>query len=176
MRLASIVAVALTALTLPAAGIAQGPAPAPPPPSPPTQPVTWPPTGGGTEFQDNWEETAARPGGRAARGFLKGGGGSTQAINIDIVDLLTCIFCVVPTGGQDASKASKPRGSGSLTLRTTTSGRCVVGARYPALQLRLDGKDYRLGGVTVAKCSAARAADPRPVETISLNYDTVSYR
>ena len=167
MRRASLLAVTITALALPTGGMAQGPAPTRPPPPPPIQ---FPSVGGSTEFQDNWNSQAARP---AARGFLTAGGGSTQAIHFDIVDLITCIFCVVPTGGGDHTKAKVADRPGTLTLRARTAGRCVAGARYPSMQLRLDGKDYQLGGVTIASCGAAASGGRFPTETVSFSYQSI---
>lgn len=70
---------------------------------------------------------------------------------------------------------SAPRPRGGLSIKVP-AGTCKVGARYPAAEFGTDRRVYLLSGVVVTGCSASASGDSIPTETLSLNYDKVTWR
>jgi len=72
---------------------------------------------------------------------------------------------------------SKPldRGSVRVKVKFPWVG-CVVGTRYPSIELGDGAKRYVLQDVTVASCGGSRAADDRPTEEVAFYYNKVTVR
>ena len=69
-----------------------------------------------------------------------------------------------------------PRPRGGLSIKVP-AGTCKVGARYPAAEFGTDKRVYHLAGVVVTGCSAsASSGDSIPTETLSLNYDKITWK
>ena len=64
---------------------------------------------------------------------------------------------------------SAPPAQGSLTVLINGSGRCVIGARYPSLELSGQGKSHTLRDATIADCDSGGTA-AAPTESITFVY------
>lgn len=72
----------------------------------------------------------------------------------------------------NSPSGSAPRGSLSVKVPT---GTCKVGARYPTAELGAGKRLYKMTGVVVTHCSGARG-DDMPTETLSLNFDKITWK
>jgi len=71
-------------------------------------------------------------------------------------------------------KSPAPKGSMSTVV---PAGACRLGARYPTAELGTGDRVYTMTGVVVTGCSTAASHDGSiPTETLSLNYDKITWK
>lgn len=68
---------------------------------------------------------------------------------------------------------SAPRGSLSVKV---PAGSCKVGARYPTAEFGANKRIYTMTGVVVTHCAGEASAGSRPTETLSLNFDKITWK
>lgn len=64
---------------------------------------------------------------------------------------------------------------GGLTVKAPR-GTCKVGRRYPAVDLQGGQRFYTMTGVVVTGCTASSADGSIPTETLSLNFDKITWK
>jgi type VI protein secretion system component Hcp len=110
--------------------------------------------------------------------------GGTEDINIGVGELQEAIISKPmdrssPKLAQHALIGSTRNGSatrGGLSVKVP-AGTCRVGARYPTAELGGGQRIYTMTGVVVTNCSVARSGDGSiPTETLSLNFDKISWK
>lgn len=77
----------------------------------------------------------------------------------------------------EEGESAPPRpGSGGSFKALVPAGSCKVGTRYPNAEFGTGGRVYQLTGVVVTGCSAARSDGSIPTETLSLNFDKITWK
>ena len=120
-----------------------------------------------------------------------GGAGKVSVHDISITKNTDKMTAARPASGKDGAKggnvefewkveegeSAPPRpGSGGSFKALVPAGSCKVGARYPTAEFGTGGKVYQLANVVVTGCSAARSDGSIPTETLSLNFDKITWK
>jgi type VI protein secretion system component Hcp len=108
--------------------------------------------------------------------------GGTEDMNIGIGELQEMTISkssdkATPKLYESAAKGKvfkSPAAKGSMTTKVP-AGTCKLGARYPTAELGTGEKVYTMTGVVVTGCATASDGSI-PTETLSLNYDKITWK